>query len=52
MMNQTIEFRDVAILKVYDILDLLIYSFIFSDLLVECDEKNANYVTFTRQILR
>ena len=52
MMNQTIELRDVVILKVHNILDLLIYSFIFSDLLVGCDEKNANYVTFSGQILR
>ena len=52
MMNQTIELRDVAIVKVYNILDLLIDSCIFSDLLVGCDKKNANHVIFTGQILR
>ena len=39
MMNQTKELREVANLKVYNILDLLMYSFIFSDLLVGCDEE-------------
>ena len=39
MMNQTIELREVANYKVYNILDLLIYSFIFSDLLLRCDEE-------------